>query len=513
MLVGDFNIAASQQDVHPTFKFEQCYSAEEVQLLQEVMQVGWGAAAGWGAAPGGTGGTPWAGTRVPLAKGWLIAPSISGAQPLSLLCHAWALLAGRPLSACMLVPLVTLAAATPPPPVFQCAGLPGRLAAAAPGRKRLLHSLGPQDLGAQVQRGGCGQRWGSRVRPLVCAYTPTHLPLPRCCWGPCRPRRARAAGHQGRAASSMRAARRAAADAPAGRGSPQGFRIDYVLCSRGLLPLVASCEIVSTHEAWSDHAGLLLELRGVPALPKHPPCALSSLCMKRFNDPSQRSIFTAFGRKRPSSAAPAPAAALDAAAAAAGGAAAGLTSTSSAAAVQASGAAAAPGPAPAPASADADAGEGVGASKRQRRQGPSDGSTGAAGRGQQQGGSQAAAGEGCAAEASAAGAQPSSASPTLAAAASGADGTAAAAAGASARGEPAGDGTAAAAEEDAAPTAAAEQRPAAGGAGGSRAAKPAAGNGKGSSGSAKNTKGNKKGRAGAEGQQQQTLKAFFKQAR
>jgi exonuclease III len=35
----------------------------------------------------------------------------------------------------------------------------------------------------------------------------------------------------------------------------QGLRIDYVLCSRGLLPQVVSCEIMDTPPKWSDHAG------------------------------------------------------------------------------------------------------------------------------------------------------------------------------------------------------------------------------------------------------------------
>lgn len=81
----------------------------------------------------------------------------------------------------------------------------------------------------------------------------------------------------------------------------QGVRIDYALVSPGLLPRVAACEIVDTHPKWSDHAALLLELRGVPPPPPHAPCALSSARDRRFNDRSQPSVAALFaggGRKR-----------------------------------------------------------------------------------------------------------------------------------------------------------------------------------------------------------------------
>lgn len=38
----------------------------------------------------------------------------------------------------------------------------------------------------------------------------------------------------------------------------QGVRIDYALCSPGLVDKVVSCEIVSTPPKWSDHAALIL---------------------------------------------------------------------------------------------------------------------------------------------------------------------------------------------------------------------------------------------------------------
>ncbi|KAK9846503.1 hypothetical protein WJX81_005404 [Elliptochloris bilobata] len=74
----------------------------------------------------------------------------------------------------------------------------------------------------------------------------------------------------------------------------EGVRIDYALVSPGLLSSVANCEIVDTHPKWSDHAALVLELRGVPPPPPHAPCALSSARDRRFNDRSQPSVAALF---------------------------------------------------------------------------------------------------------------------------------------------------------------------------------------------------------------------------
>ena len=41
-------------------------------------------------------------------------------------------------------------------------------------------------------------------------------------------------------------------------GCLQGVRIDYALCSSGLLKHVVSCEILSLPPKWSDHAALVL---------------------------------------------------------------------------------------------------------------------------------------------------------------------------------------------------------------------------------------------------------------
>ena len=82
-----------------------------------------------------------------------------------------------------------------------------------------------------------------------------------------------------------------------GQGAVQGVRIDYALLSPGLLQQVVSCEIISTlPPKWSDHAALLLELKDIPAVQPHPPCALSSLRMKRFAKP-KASIASMFAKR------------------------------------------------------------------------------------------------------------------------------------------------------------------------------------------------------------------------
>eukprot|EP00884_Botryococcus_braunii_P000520 jgi/Botrbrau1/10469/Bobra.0133s0075.1 len=78
----------------------------------------------------------------------------------------------------------------------------------------------------------------------------------------------------------------------------EGVRIDYALVSGGLRGSVKSCEVVSVPPKWSDHACLVLELEGVEAPGPHPPCPLSSACMRQFNDRSQRSLTSLFKRKR-----------------------------------------------------------------------------------------------------------------------------------------------------------------------------------------------------------------------
>lgn len=87
------------------------------------------------------------------------------------------------------------------------------------------------------------------------------------------------------------------------RAFNEGVRIDYALCSPGLLEHVVSCEILSLPPKWSDHAALVLELKGLePPLKGHAPCALSSARMKQFNDRSQPSM-RMFMHKLPASAA------------------------------------------------------------------------------------------------------------------------------------------------------------------------------------------------------------------
>lgn len=106
------------------------------------------------------------------------------------------------------------------------------------------------------------------------------------------------------------------------RAFNRGLRIDYVLCTPGLLGRVVSCEILGPEvlpPKWSDHAGMLLKLRDVPPLPPHPPCQEWQRLHRRFVDTSQRSIlgmFGAAGKKRAAAAPAAPAVPGSAAAAA-----------------------------------------------------------------------------------------------------------------------------------------------------------------------------------------------------
>ncbi len=61
----------------------------------------------------------------------------------------------------------------------------------------------------------------------------------------------------------------------------QGVRIDYALCTPGLLPKVVSCELDNLPPKWSDHAALMLGERA-PALRtiscSHLPCLMGLRC-------------------------------------------------------------------------------------------------------------------------------------------------------------------------------------------------------------------------------------------
>lgn len=82
----------------------------------------------------------------------------------------------------------------------------------------------------------------------------------------------------------------------------QGLRIDCVLCSKGLLDKVVSCEVIDNlPPKWSDHAALLVEFRDLAPPPDHAPCVLWTQRLKQFHDSSQRSIAAMFGQKRPAS--------------------------------------------------------------------------------------------------------------------------------------------------------------------------------------------------------------------
>lgn len=77
------------------------------------------------------------------------------------------------------------------------------------------------------------------------------------------------------------------------RAFNQGLRIDYILCSPGLLPHLRSCEIVSTEilpPKWSDHAGILLEFTGLKPPGNTQPCLFWARKRAAFIDSRQRSI-------------------------------------------------------------------------------------------------------------------------------------------------------------------------------------------------------------------------------
>jgi hypothetical protein len=89
------------------------------------------------------------------------------------------------------------------------------------------------------------------------------------------------------------------------------LRIDYALCSKQLLDHVQSCEVVlDMPPKWSDHAPIMLELQ-LPAAAAAPQsgqqqqqaavCRMWRDLMKRFADPSQRSIASMFKAAKPSS--------------------------------------------------------------------------------------------------------------------------------------------------------------------------------------------------------------------
>lgn len=85
------------------------------------------------------------------------------------------------------------------------------------------------------------------------------------------------------------------------RAFNQGVRIDYVLATPGLLPKITSCEILGADvlpPKWSDHAGILVEMKDLQPPPPHQPCAEWTRLMRRFKDPTQPSISSMFGKKK-----------------------------------------------------------------------------------------------------------------------------------------------------------------------------------------------------------------------
>lgn len=84
------------------------------------------------------------------------------------------------------------------------------------------------------------------------------------------------------------------------RAFNHGLRIDYILCTPGLLPSVAACEVVGTDRLppkWSDHAGLLLRLRDLAPPAPAQPCALWQRRWESLVDTRQRSIKDMFGSR------------------------------------------------------------------------------------------------------------------------------------------------------------------------------------------------------------------------
>lgn len=81
------------------------------------------------------------------------------------------------------------------------------------------------------------------------------------------------------------------------RAFNQGLRIDYVLATPNLLQKIVSCEVLSTEilpPKWSDHSGILVELKGVQGGKEVHKCKEWLELHKRFHDPSQRSILSMF---------------------------------------------------------------------------------------------------------------------------------------------------------------------------------------------------------------------------
>lgn len=74
----------------------------------------------------------------------------------------------------------------------------------------------------------------------------------------------------------------------------EGVRIDYAACSKGFLSQVIDTEVVKmVPKGWSDHAAVVLTLKGQPVLPVHPIPAISSRNMKRFKEDLRQKKLTA----------------------------------------------------------------------------------------------------------------------------------------------------------------------------------------------------------------------------
>lgn len=85
---------------------------------------------------------------------------------------------------------------------------------------------------------------------------------------------------------------------PASTLSVYILRIDYTICNKAFLGEVVSADILKiSPKKWSDHASVDVVLKDQPSLPPHPPAALSSKLMRRFQEDSRQRKLTALFKR------------------------------------------------------------------------------------------------------------------------------------------------------------------------------------------------------------------------
>ena len=88
------------------------------------------------------------------------------------------------------------------------------------------------------------------------------------------------------------------------RAFNEGLRIDFILATEKLASKITRCDVLGADmlpPKWSDHAGILVEIDTtdcIKAPQPHPPCKEWVKLNKRFNDPSQKSILSMFGKRK-----------------------------------------------------------------------------------------------------------------------------------------------------------------------------------------------------------------------